>query len=237
MRSRFDKQLLQLSDGLTTMGSLCVKAIDEVTVSLKKQDKEMARLVMEADADIDQLEKDIEQLCLQLLLQQQPVAKDLRKISAAMKMITDMERIGDQTADIADIVLASTAAEKPDGAEADSRDTEIGAIKEKIGEMSAQVSSMVKSSVDAYVNKDLALVRKVLEWDDIVDRFFDEIRDELVRCIRREHETDGRQIFDLIMITKYLERIGDHATNVAEWVEFSITGVHRDGNKSGKPDR
>lgn len=217
MRSRFDRQLQQLSQKMTRMGSLCEQAIDEVTEALQKKDKRAAELIIAADADIDNLEKEIERLCLDLLLQQQPVARDLRKISAAMKMITDMERIGDQTADIADIIMAS-------------KDGEGDYIPDRLIRMAARVGQMVRRSVEAYVETDLSMAREVLAWDDEVDRFFDEIKDELIGCIRTETNGGGGHIFDLIMITKYLERIGDHATNVAEWVEFSITGVHKDGN-------
>ena len=174
---------------------------------------------MEADEEIDQMEKDIERLCLKLLLQQQPVAKDLRRISAALKMITDMERIGDQTADIAEIVISSKHNTATD-------------IKE-IGIMAAAASKMVRDSVTAYVTKDLELAKNVMDADDDVDHLFDTIRNELVDYIRAEKGENGKRIFDLIMVTKYLERIGDHATNIAEWVEFSITGVHKNGMTLG----
>ena len=166
---------------------------------------------MAADEEIDQMEKDIERLCLKLLLQQQPVAKDLRQISAALKMITDMERIGDQTADIAEIIISAGM-------------SEAGDVK-KIEEMSAGVARMVNDSVTAYVERDLELARKVMEADDNIDRLFDDIRGSIINLIAEGNR--GEQGVDLIMIAKYLERIGDHATNIAEWVEFSITGVHK----------
>lgn len=212
MRNRFDMQLESLKSQLTHMGKLCETAIAEAAKALIEGDVQKAKAVIEADSEIDQVEKDIESLCLKLLLQQQPVAKDLRKISAALKMITDMERIGDQTADIADIVIA---AKIPAGHD----------IK-GIGKMAQAVAVMVRDSVVAYVNKDLELSRKVMAADDAVDELFEEIKNELVSLIADNKGNDGDKAIDLIMITKYLERIGDHATNIAEWVEFSITGIH-----------
>lgn len=213
MRNKFDMQLENLSAQLIYMGSLCEKAIANVTKSLRKGDLELAKLVMREDEEIDQIEKDIERLCLKLLLQQQPVARDLRQISAALKMITDMERIGDQTSDIADIIIGAGMSEA----------MEI----EVIGKMAEATSSMVHDSVLAYVNKDLELARKVMLADDEVDKMFDQTKQKLVKLIAEDHGNQGEKAIDLIMITKYLERIGDHATNIAEWVEFSITGVHK----------
>lgn len=219
MRNRFDMQLQVLEEQLTHMGELCEIAIAKATKALADGSLDQAKAVIEADEEIDQMEKDIERMCLKLLLQQQPVAKDLRRISAALKIITDMERIGDQTADIAEIVLSSKRNTATD-------------IKE-IGTMAAAVSKMVRDSVNAYVTKDLEFAKSVMEADDAVDRLFDTIRDELIEYIRVEKGENGQWIFDLIMVTKYLERIGDHATNIAEWVEFSITGVHKDGLSIG----
>lgn len=213
MRNRFDEQLQKLDEQLTHMGELCEIAIANATKALQQGNTAQAKEVIEADEEIDQMEKDIERLCLKLLLQQQPVAKDLRRISAALKMITDMERIGDQTSDIAEIVLSSKHNTAND-------------IKE-IGEMASVVSKMVRESVTAYVSKDLELAKNVILEDDTVDRYFDEIREALISYIKEEKGENGKHIFNLIMVTKYLERIGDHATNIAEWVEFSITGVHR----------
>lgn len=215
MRNRFDMQLQLLDEQLTHMGELCEIAIAKATKALAEGNLEQARAIMAADEEIDQMEKDIERLCLKLLLQQQPVAKDLRRISAALKMITDMERIGDQTADIAEIVISSGYDTPTD-------------IKE-VGDMAAAASQMVRDSVTAYVTKDLELAKNVMEADDYVDRLFDTIRDELVEYIKADRGENGMRVFDLIMVTKYLERIGDHATNIAEWVEFSITGVHKNG--------
>lgn len=214
MRNKFDEQLQLLDEMLTHMGELCELAIAKATKALQNGDAEQAKAIITADEEIDQLEKDIERLCLKLLLQQQPVAKDLRRISAALKMITDMERIGDQTADIAEIIITSKMpAEVVD--------------VEEIGKMAAAVSKMVRDSVTAYVNKDLELATEVGASDDQVDEMFDEIKATLISLIAENKGQDGNKTIDLIMITKYLERIGDHATNIAEWVEFSITGVHK----------
>ena len=214
MRNRFDRQLGQMNEMLIHMGELCETAIEEAAKALEEGNKERAKAVIAADEEIDHMEKDIENLCLKLLLQQQPVAKDLRQISAALKMITDMERIGDQTADIADIVTASEIPEHQDQ------------ILKDIGRMAEAASKMVRSSVSAYVRKDLELAREVMEADDEVDDMFSVIKNELVSLIAKHQENIGDMAIDLIMITKYLERIGDHATNIAEWVEFSITGIH-----------
>ena len=216
MRNKFDEQLHHLDEQLTHMGELCETAIAKATQALKDGSTEQARIIIKEDEEIDQIEKDIERLCLKLLLQQQPVAKDLRRISAALKMITDMERIGDQTSDIAEIILSS----KKWAATAENIQV--------IGTMASEVSKMVRSSVTAYVNRDLELARDVMKADDEIDLYFDEVKDEMISFIKEEKGENGKRIFDLIMVTKYLERIGDHATNIAEWVEFSITGVHRD---------
>ena len=211
MRNKFDMQLELLNEQLTRMGELCELPNNRVTKALVEGNLEQAKKVMAADEEIDQMEKDIERLCLKLLLQQQPVAKDLRQISAALKMITDMERIGDQTADIAEIIISAGM-------------SEAGDVK-KIEEMSAGVARMVNDSVTAYVERDLELARKVMEADDNIDKLFDEIRASIIKLIAEGNK--GEQGVDLVMISKYLERIGDHATNIAEWVEFSITGVHK----------
>ncbi|XCP86360.1 phosphate signaling complex protein PhoU [Roseburia hominis] len=212
MRNRFDRQLIELNQLLIHMGELCETAIEEVAAALEERDVQRARSVIRADEEIDHMEKDIESLCLKLLLQQQPVAKDLRQISAALKMITDMERIGDQTADIADIVTADTIPE--------------GQSLTDIGRMAEAAARMVRDSVSAYVQKDLELARRVMEADDEVDAQFDIVKCELVTQISQSQGNGGDEMMDLLMIAKYLERIGDHATNIAEWVEFSITGTH-----------
>lgn len=217
MRNRFDMQLQHLDEQLTHMGELCEIAIANATKALQEGDVQQAKAVMEADEEIDQMEKDIERLCLKLLLQQQPVARDLRRISAALKMITDMERIGDQTSDIAEIVISTEKAARSD--------------IDEIGKMASAVSKMVRDSVTAYVSKDLELAKNVILADDAVDTYFEEVKESMITYIKAEKGHHGKQIFDLIMVTKYLERIGDHATNIAEWVEFSITGVHRNNTE------
>lgn len=214
MRNRFDMQLEQLSTQLIDMGSLCEKAIKNATEALKIGDLNLAKLVIQEDEEIDQMEKEIENLCLKLLLQQQPVAKDLRQISAALKMITDMERIGDQTSDIAEIIISAGMSEVSD--------------LEVISKMAEATCDMVHDSVLAYVNRDLALARKVMDADDEVDQLFEKAKKKLVKIMASDHGNQGEKAIDILMIAKYLERIGDHATNIAEWVEFSITGVHKD---------
>ena len=213
MRRQFDQQLALLNRELIEMGALCEEVIALASKALTEGDPTLAARVAPLDTEIDQKERTIESLCLKLLLQQQPVARDLRQISAALKMITDMERIGDQTSDIADIIIGAGMSE--------AREIPV------IGKMAEATSKMVNDSVLAYVNKDLELARKVMLADDEVDKLFDQTKQKLVKLIAEDHGNQGEKAIDLIMITKYLERIGDHATNIAEWVEFSITGVHK----------
>jgi len=207
---RFDEQLIELNDSLLEMGALIEKTISLTSQALIEQNVELAKKVLETESDIDQKEKDIEALCLKLLLQQQPVAKDLRLISAALKMITDMERIGDQAADISEIVVMM------DGAPY---------IKKlvHIPQMAIATVKMVTESIDAFVKKDLELAQSVIEYDDVVDELFDKVKFDLIELIRAD-STNGEQAIDLLMIAKYFERIGDHACNIAEWVVYSITG-------------
>ena len=211
MRNKFDMQLERLNSQLTHMGEI---AITRATKALEDGKIDEAKSVQEADEEIDQLEKDIERLCLKLLLQQQPVARDLRQISAALKMITDMERIGDQASDIAEIIIS----EKKDEA----------ADIPVIVKMSEAAAKMVRDSVNAYVEKDLELSRAVIEYDDVVDEMFEENKKQLIDYISKNSGEGGKEAIDLIMVAKYLERIADHATNIAEWVEFSITGIHKE---------
>ncbi|MDR1693467.1 MAG: phosphate signaling complex protein PhoU [Oscillospiraceae bacterium] len=215
MRNRFDQQLLRLNDMLIEMGTLIEKAIGLAVEALVKQDTALARQSVEFDDEVDQKEKDIESLCLKLLLQQQPVASDLRLISAALKMITDMERIGDQAADISEVTmrLASVPYENK---------------LEYIPQMAEATAKMVTDSIDAFVKRDVELALSVVGADDTVDELFNAEKDGWVRHIR-EGGADGEQAVDLMMIAKYFERIGDHAVNIAEWVVFSITGKHGKG--------
>lgn len=212
MRNRFDRQLKQLNDELIDMGSMIEQSIEKSVAALVTRDQEKAQEVIRFDAEIDRQEKDIESLCMKLLLQQQPVAKDLRLISAALKMITDMERIGDQAADIAE--LAVFMAEKDSGSDL-----------WKISRMGKETISMVIDSIDAFVEKDLEKARAVLAHDDVVDGLFETVKQAVVKQIRSDME-NGEQAVDVLMIAKYFERIGDHATNIAEWVIYSITGEH-----------
>lgn len=211
MRSRFDEQLAYLNQELTTMGSLCEEAIDLVAEALSIKNKEIVKRIGALDKEIDQMERDIEALCLKMFLQQQPVAKDLRQISAALKMITDMERIGDQAEDIAEIISFLGEYSIP--------------AHTKIHEMAKATCKMVTDSVDAYVKKDSALAESVIRYDDIVDNCFNVVKNNLIDAIAQTPEK-GEYALDLLMIAKYFERIGDHATNIAEWVLFSITGHH-----------
>jgi phosphate transport system protein len=213
MRSRFDEQLELLNKELLEMGALIEHAIESASQALLTQDVDAANKAIEFDKEVDQKEKDIESLCLRLLLQQQPVARDLRQISAALKMITDMERIGDQAADISGIViyLAGTPYIKR---------------LEHLPQMADAAIRMVKGSIDAYVRKDLALAKEIIDMDDIIDNLFVIVKNELIERIHEKAE-NGEQAIDLLMVAKYFERIGDHAQNIAEWVEFSITGKHK----------
>ncbi len=217
MRNRFDRQLEELNDELIEMGSLIEKAIEMGISALVKQDVEKAKQAIEFDNEIDRQEKTIESLCMKLLLQQQPVAKDLRLISAALKMITDMERIGDHAADISEMTIQMA------GSTYEKNDINIDLIKE----MAKETTNMVIKSVDAFVNKDLELARYVIGRDDIVDDFFDQFKKQLINIINANVK-NGEQATDMLMVAKYFERIGDHATNIAEWVIYSITGEHED---------
>ncbi len=212
MRNRFDEQLERLNEDMVHMGELCETAITNATKALKEGDQKLAKEVVQFDEKIDQLESEIEGICLKLLLQQQPVARDLRQISAALKMITDMERIGDQAADIGEIIVS------------EKKDAQVDIPM--IIQMSEAATKMVHKSVEAYVNKDLTLAGDVIQADDVVDELFEGVKTKLIQKIA-DHTEEGRHAMDLIMVAKYLERIADHATNIAEWVEFSITGVHK----------
>ena len=214
MRSRFDEQLALLKKELIEMGALCEEVIAKASEALTRGDVALAAKVAPLDEQIDRKERDIEALCLRLLLQQQPVARDLRKISAALKMITDMERIGDQAEDIAEIVTFLKG--------------RTGQNDDLLREMARSTIKMVTESVDAFVKHDIMLAEKVVAYDDVVDNYFEQVKDELIARIA-ENPDDGEYALDLLMIAKYFERIGDHAVNIAEWVIFSVTGVHKEG--------
>ena len=215
MRSRFDEQLKLLNRKMTEMGGECESIIAAAGKALLQGSAEDARRAQEQGHRIDQLEREIESICLKLLLQQQPVARDLRVISAALKMITDMERIGDQAEDIAEIVEFLKG-----------RSVENGDMLE---DMSRAVIKMVTESVDAYVKHDIILAEKVVSDDDTVDACFEKVKTALIDRIA-QNPADGAYALDLLMIAKYFERIGDHAVNIAEWVMFSVTGVHKEEN-------
>ncbi len=214
MRSKFDQQLALLNKEMIEMGALCEEIISDVLRALLQKDSTFLNEIPSLGAEIDRKERAIETLCLKLLLQQQPVAKDLRQISAALKMITDMERIGDQAEDIAGITPFVT-----------NRPPKIDTLLHKMAESSIK---MVTESVDAFVEQNIDLAKKVLIDDDIVDNYFTLIKQELIHEII-ERTNDGECYIDLLMISKYFERIADHATNIAEWVVFSVTGIHKEG--------
>ena len=223
MRSKFDMQLELLNNSLISMGAMCENAIACAVKAMVSSERELAKKATLVERDIDHKEKEIEGLCLKLLLQQQPVAKDLRLISSALKMITDMERIGDQAADIAEIVRYCRLGED--------------AVTVHIKKMAEATIKMVTQSVDAFVKKDLVLANEVVAYDDVVDDLFLEGKGDIIEMITESsRSSDGADdeksrinseaAVDMLMIAKYLERIGDHATNIAEWVAFSITGTH-----------
>ena len=211
-RTNYKKQLEQLNDQMITMGSMIENAIETAIAALVSQDTERAEEAIAYDMEIDAQERNVEQLCYKLLLMQQPVASDLRLVSATMKMITDMERIGDHAADISELTIFMAG--KP----------YIREISD-IEQMAKQTTVMVTNSVDAYVNRDIDLARKVIQMDDEVDDLVNKVKKEIIGEIRIGSD-DGEQTTDLLMAAKYFERIGDHATNIAEWVIFSLTGEH-----------
>lgn len=214
MRNRFEQQLDMLNSELITMGAICEEALTYAMNALFKGDMDMAERAIEAERQIDQKEREIESLCMRLLLKQQPVASDLRIISSALKMISDMERIGDHAEDIAEI--------------AGYIEEDNGIWQEETLKLMAEAASlMVTESVDSFVKKDLKLAEKVIADDNIVDGYFDKVKEELIIRISKEPEK-GKLYLDLLMAAKYLERVADHTTNIGEWVVYSITGHHPD---------
>ena len=210
MRNKFDEQLETLNREMINMGELCEHAIETaIKMAMDGASIEMKQDVLDTDSEIDRKEREIENICMKLLLRQQPVARDLRVISSALKMISDMERIGDQASDIvelADYIKNSKAKHKID-----------------LSEMAKEVIKMVTQSIDSFVNNDLYMARSVIISDDVVDNYFYDIKMKLIDLIGTDPQS-GEEYVDILMIAKYLERIGDHATNIAEWVIFSITG-------------
>lgn len=213
MRNRFEEQLELLNVELIRMGALCEDAISYASRTLMG-DGDFSKEVYRTDQAIDQKERDIENLCMRLLLQQQPVARDLRQVSSALKMISDMERIGDQASDIVEISGFIQ------GREARSR--------LHIRDMAEATMQMVTQSIDSFVKKDLNIAKEVILYDDVVDGLFGKVKQELIGMLSQSEvdEALGEFCIDMLMIAKYFERIGDHATNIAEWVEYSITGTH-----------
>ena len=213
MRNHFNDQLAQLNRELIQMGGLCEEIIEIVAKAMTGWEDDLIKRVTTLGAEIDESERTIETLCLKLLLQQQPVARDLRQISAAMKMITDMERIGDQAEDIAEIITHLNCRVERESVQ--------------IREMAEATMQMVREAVDSYVRQDLDMAHKVMGHDDIVDDYFAQVKNGIIDIIAAE-PSQGEYALDLLMIAKYFERIGDHCTNIAEWVEFSVTGIHKD---------
>lgn len=211
MREHFEEELSKLSNALVEMGALCEDAISCAVKYLLKNDAQMKKNAAEAEKQIDQKEREIETMCMRLLIQQQPVATDFRMITSALKMISDMERIGDQALDIAEIAEYVT-----------------DDIKSKINikKMAETTVKMVMNSVDSYVRKDIDIANSVIGLDDTVDTLFDKAKSELINVIRTENE-NAEGLLDLLMVAKYFERIGDHAENIAEWVIFAVTGNHK----------
>ncbi len=208
MRLKFNEQLKALGEEMTHMGSMIETAIQDAVQALLNQDVETAKRIMKEDELVDQEQKKIENICFQLLIQQQPVARDLRTITAAMKMVTDMERIGDHAADISELTVAIAG-------------TPYRLRGENIKKMAAETMVMLVDAVDSYVNKDMEKAKAVIAHDDIVDDYFIKVKADLIGVIR-EHPEYGEFAADLLLVNKYLERIGDHATNLAEWVIFAL---------------
>lgn len=213
MRNRFDQELASLHDLLIEMGIASQRSIESAKGALVNQDVQLAQRAHDFEREVDEKEKEVERRCLRLLLQQQPVASDLRVISTALKIITDLERIADQACDISELAMRMAGQKY---------------IKQlvDIPRMADAAIKMVKESIDAFVSSDLDLAQRVIAEDDIVDHLFDLVKNDLIDMIRKD-ANNGEQAVDLLMVAKYLERIGDHATNVAEWVVFSITGEHK----------
>lgn len=208
MRNKFDEQLLELNQEMTKMGNMIEESIAKAVEALYKRDNDLAKQIMESDTKIDRAQKKIEDICFNLLIQQQPVARDLRNITAAMKMVTDMERIGDHAADISEMSLYI----------GEGRDLP---KFEHINQMASETVMMLNWSIEAYVSKGRQKANEVISHDDVVDRLFDEVKQDIIKLIQ-EKPQEGEQATDLLMVAKYFERIGDHATNIAEWVIYSL---------------
>ena len=216
MRTKFDEQLELLNSELIKMGGLCEEVINMTTKALLSGNPKLAKEVFPLVEEIEKKEREIETLCLKLLLQQQPVAKDLRLISSALKMITDMARVGTQAADISEITLLENITKENSNIH--------------IQDMALATIDMVNGSISAFVQRDLELAQAVIDYDDIVDEMFNEIKDDLIKLIGQDHSI-GEYAVDMLMVSKYFEKIGDHAVNIAEWVVFSITGIHKEDHE------
>ena len=212
MRSMFDQQLKTLNEEMLYMGSLCEDTIQQTIEALMSGDVKKAHALNNMMSQLTQQERSIENICLKLLMQQQPVARDLRTISSSLKMVTDMERIGIQACEIAEIIAAGNVIRATD--------------KVDFQELSDEVSHMVQMAMMAYDKKNLDLADEVIKYDDVVDKLFCDIREDLIKQLK-DDTNDAECFIDMLMIDKYFERIGDHAVNIAEWVIFSITGVHK----------
>ena len=215
MRTKFDEQLNQLNQELMHMGTMIEEQIQKAGVAFMKQDTELARIIMDNDTDVDREEKKIENICFNLLMQQQPVARDLRTISAAMKMVTDMERIGDHAADISEMTILIA-------------DNTYVKQLDHIQKMASETVQMLMKSIQAYVDKDMETAKAVIKNDDVIDELFLEVKQDLIAMIHANADC-GEQATDLLMVAKYFERIGDHATNIAEWVIFALDDKNREG--------
>ncbi|MCL1807690.1 MAG: phosphate signaling complex protein PhoU [Oscillospiraceae bacterium] len=213
MRIKFEEQLAKLNDSLINMGNMVKEAISNADKALIEKDTELAKKVIASDDEIDQKEREIEKLCLKIIMQQQPVARDLWLISSVLKTVSDLERIGDHASDISEITLHLA-------------DTKYRKNLEHISQMAEVTMEMVVKSIDSFVKKDQALANEVIACDDRVDDLFKTVKKDSLELISKD-VNNGDQAIDLIMIAKYFERIGDHATNVAEWVIFSLTGQYK----------
>lgn len=216
MRNRFDRQLMRLNQEMVDMGALCEEMITAAAKVVATRDKELINDMKGMEEEINHKERDIERICMKLLLQQQPVATDLRVVSSALKMVSDMERIGDQASDIVGIVQ---------------KDSAVPAQMENthLEKMSQATIDMVSRSIKAFVKENLGIAREVIEQDDLVDSLFSQVKKEVIEMIHEEPER-GEECVAILMIAKYFERIGDHASNIAEWVEYAITGEYKGGS-------
>lgn len=214
MRSKFDEQLAELNNEMINMGIMIEQSISKAIEALNKRDEVLAKEIMEGDSRIDQAQKKIENICFNLLIQQQPVASDLRTITAALKMVTDMERIGDHAADISEMTIFM------------GQDSVINNF-EHISKMASETVLMLNHSIEAYVERNRKKAGEVIEHDDIVDSLFNDVKKDIISLIKN-NPGDGEEATDLLMVAKYFERIGDHATNIAEWVIFSLKKTEDD---------